>query len=433
VKEHAPPRRRVPAQIRRRRFFAVVAVVSVVGLLALAWPSGDEPAARARDGERRSERAVDAGDGGGTPIEAGIAAVIDGPYVAPPSWLAWISGGFEPSFRKASASLEGFRDTVVVAGDTLWLTASRDADGRVIDRPDPPYRIPIDAFAVDAGGYAPFVATAARDTLVAALRDGDAVLGASSAALRRIDVGGTLSFGGDEIRVGAIVPDDAVGWSEMLVSRSVGSGLGISHDRYLLATTANTSLTEDAFRERVAELLSDGTPIRVDAPGSTPYVRVASGVRPAVVMKQVFGEFSATVRSDGVYLDLDPAWVDRNIVTRSVPLLGSVTCHRKLFPPMIAALEDLEAQGLGYLVEVYSGCWVARTVARSPTAPPSYHSYGAAIDINAPSNPYGEPPNQDPRLVEAFEAQGFNWGGDFLIPDGHHFEYWGEPGDQAPR
>jgi hypothetical protein len=150
-------------------------------------------------------------------------------------------------------------------------------------------------------------------------------------------------------------------------------------------------------------------------------------------MKQVFGEFSATVRSDGVFLDLDPRWVDEHIVTRTVPLLGSVTCHRKLFPPMAAALEDLEAQGLGHLVEVYSGCWVARTVARSPTAPPSFHSYGAAIDINAPTNPYGQPPNQDPRLVAAFEDQGFNWGGDFLIPDGHHFEYWGEPGDSPPR
>ena len=423
----------MPAHIRRRRTFAVVGLVALLGALTLSLSRGDEAPVGAGG---PSDGATDTGGSDGDTHGEGDTAPggdTEAPYVAPPAWLAWVSGGFEQSFRAEARSLRGFDRTVVVAGDTLWLTGSRAPDGTVLDRPRVPYRIPIDAFAVDAGDYAPFVGPTVRDTLVRALRGGDAVVGASSAGLRGIDVGGTLSFGDVEVRVGAIVPDDAVGWSEMLVSRPVGASLGISHDRHLLGLAGDPSLTEDAFRARVAELLPDGTPIRVDAPGSTPYVRVASGVRPAVVMKQVFGEFSASVRSDGVFLDLDPRWVDRNIVTRTVPLLGSVTCHRKLFPPLIAALADLVAEGLGELAEVYSGCWVARTVARSTTAPPSYHSYGAAIDINAPSNPYGEPPDQDPRLVEAFEAQGFNWGGDFLIPDGHHFEYWGAPGDRPPR
>jgi hypothetical protein len=30
-------------------------------------------------------------------------------------------------------------------------------------------------------------------------------------------------------------------------------------------------------------------------------------------------------------------------------------------------------------------------------------------------------------VVRIFERWGFNWGGDFLIPDGHHFEYWKTP------
>ena len=35
------------------------------------------------------------------------------------------------------------------------------------------------------------------------------------------------------VRVGAIVPDDAVGWAEMLVNRDVGHRLGIAHERLL--------------------------------------------------------------------------------------------------------------------------------------------------------------------------------------------------------
>src|SRR4249919_2164313 len=90
---------------------------------------------------------------------------------------------------------------------------------------------------------------------------------------------------------------------------------------------------------------------------------------------------------------------------------------------LTASLNDVEDAGLGSLIHTYSGCYASRTVARSPTAPPSQHAYGAAIDINAPENPYGATPTMDPRIVQIFERHGFLWGGDFLIPDGMHFEY----------
>lgn len=263
-------------------------------------------------------------------------------------------------------------------------------------------------------------------SIVDALSTGKAVLGESSASLRQLGEGGTLTFGGHTVEVGAVVPDELVGWSEVLVSRSVGAGLGIEHERYLLALTARP-FTERSFSALLASRLPAGTPVRVDAPGTTPYVRVASGVRPVIVMKQAFGEFSAYPRSDDpAYLNMDPAWVKQHIDTRTVPLLGEVTCNVDLFPQLVGALTEMQERGLGGLVHVYSGCYVGRTVARSTTAPPSYHAYGAAIDINAPENPYGVPPtNMDPRMVDIFERWGFNWGGDFLIPDGHHFEYWG--------
>jgi hypothetical protein len=156
-------------------------------------------------------------------------------------------------------------------------------------------------------------------------------------------------------------------------------------------------------------------------------VRVASGVRPPIVLKGFFGEFAAAPRSGSAYFTIQPRWVDRNIVTTEVPLLGTITCHRKLIPMVRAALYEIVERGLGREIKVYSGCWASRTIARSPTAPPSYHAYGAAIDINAPQNPYGSKPTMNREIVRIFESHGFNWGGDFLIPDGHHFEFWRLP------
>jgi hypothetical protein len=320
-----------------------------------------------------------------------------------------------------------FGEVVVVAGDTLWLGRTERPGGRVVHDPPEPYAFPIDAFAVQPQDYAPFVGANTRAEIVQALRNGRAVLGEHSARLRQLGPGGKLIFRTGSVRVGAIVPDDAVGWAEVLVNREVGHRLGIAHERYLLAQPPDP-LTRQAMK-RVLDPLVGDNPIRVDLPGGTRYVRVASGVRPPIVVKEFFGEFAATPQSNPAWLTIQPSWVERNIVTTEVPLLGTVRCHRKLIPMVRAALYEIVERGFGSEIKVYSGCWASRTVARSPTAPPSYHAYGAAIDINAPQNPYGTKPTMDRRIVRIFESHGFNWGGDFLIPDGHHFEFWRYPVD----
>jgi hypothetical protein len=353
------------------------------------------------------------------------------PPEMPPAWLAWIAGSLPESFARAAAREPALGTTVVVAGDTRWMTETRDDDGHLVDRPRPPFRVPVDAFAVSPGAYAPFLPEEVRADLTAVLREGDAIIGESSAALRRIGPGGTMSFGPVDVAVGAVVPDDQVGWAEMLVPRDVGARLGIVHERYLLALP-DRPMTERRFAGTMSRLLP-GTDVKTVPPGTTPFVRIASGVNPPVVTKTIFGEFSAYPQpGNEAFLTIDPAWVHANIRSRAVPLLGRVTCHRLLLGPLTTAMEEVRSEGLGSLIHVYSGCWAARTVQRSPTAPPSQHAYGAAIDINAPQSPFGAPPNFDPRVVAILESYGFNWGGDFLIPDGHHFEWWGDrplPGD----
>jgi hypothetical protein len=394
-----------PQQIALRRRFAAFAIALYVVVVAgfLLWPSQDA-----------------------SPVRSDLGGDTSTPYSGPDNYLAWVPGGFDdPAFRRKMERLAGLDEAVVVAGDTLWLLRTEDAEGRVIDEPASPFAFPIDAFAVDAEDYAPFVGASVREEIVRTLRAGRAVLGEHSAMLRGLDPGGTLVFRNGSVRVGAVVPDDAVGWSEVLLNREVGRRLGIAHERYLLAQPSE-SLTRPVWKGKLLPFVGED-PLRVDVAGATTYVRVASGVKPPILIKQRFGEFAATPQADPAYLTIDPAWVERNIVTTDVPLLGTVTCHRKLVPMVRGALYEIAASGLASEIEVYSGCWASRTIARSPTAPPSYHAYGAAIDINAPQNPYGAKPTMNREIVRIFESWGFNWGGDFLIPDGHHFEFWRVP------
>jgi D-alanyl-D-alanine carboxypeptidase-like protein len=321
----------------------------------------------------------------------------------------------------------GIASSVVVAGDTLWMTQSWDANGSVVTHPTPPYRVPIDAFAVDPGAYAGFLPEAYRSEVTDALRAGKAVLGRTSADIRQLGVGGRLAFAGGTVTVGAVVPDDVASWSEVLVSRAEGQRLGIVDDRYLLATT--TGEPNDArFLSMIRPLLPGDVPVRVAAPGEVQYVRVASGSAPPVVVKSVFGEFAAAPDpTDPSSIRIDPAWISSHLATRTVPLLGTETCNVAFFPALIGAMNQLQREGLASLVQSNAGCYNPKLLAATPTAPPSFHAYGAAIDINAPQNVFGTTPHQDPRLVHVMERWGFNWGGNFLVPDGMHFEYLSPP------
>ncbi len=412
--------------LRRWAFLAVVAALGIAAVaLTLSGPPGASVpvAAGASDGPAHVGAPAVGAAGGIAAPEAPAPAAPE----PPPYFLAWTPGGLPLDFRARVRTVRGLESTVVVAGDSRWLTRSLDAGGDVIDRPDPPFAIPIDAFAVNPVEVAPFLPARVRGEVVDALARGQGVLGTRSAVVRRLGVGGTLEFGDTSVRVGAVVPEELIGWSELLVSRDVGTHLGIVDDRYLWAFPEGKPGL-DAFESMVRPLLPANEPMRVELPGGSPYMRVASGVNPPVVLKQAFGEFAAAPdpTNPGSFR-IDPAWSDANLVSRAVPLLGRLTCHRGFMEDLVRAMHRVERAGLGAMIHSTAGCFNSRTVARSPTNPPSFHAYGAAVDINAPENAFGAVPTMDRRIVAIFEDLGFNWGGDFLIPDGMHFEYGGGP------
>ncbi len=120
----------------------------------------------------------------------------------------------------------------------------------------------------------------------------------------------------------------------------------------------------------------------------------------------------------------DPAWVSANIVDATVPILGTVRCHRIMIPRLTGALQAIADAGLANLIRTgdYGGCYVPRFIDRDPGGSLSNHAFGLAIDLNVSTNRLGTRGDMDPRIVEIFRKWGFAWGGYWSRPDPMHFE-----------
>ncbi len=357
----------------------------------------------------------------------GLAAPTTRPE-PPQTFLAWIPNGIPTGFATSAAGVAGVGRVTEVAEDNVWLARSWSADGTAVDRPRRPYAIPIDAAAVRPRSFAAFLPPADR-AVTAALAEGEGVLGATSASLRGLGPGAVLRFvDGTDVTIAAVLPDEQVGAAELLVSRATGTSIGVRLDRYLLLQPSDgTRLTSAMLLRRLRPLVpTSGTApkLQVRAPGETPYFRAGDAVLPPVLIKTLFGEFSALPqpRHPG-YLLIDPRWVRAHIITTAVPLLGRVTCNRGIVPQLRGAMRELVRRGWSDLIQTYHGCFAPRFVNRVPTAMISHHAWGIAFDINLAGNTFGAPPHQDPRLVRLLAQWGFEWGGSWIVPDGNHFEY----------
>jgi hypothetical protein len=317
----------------------------------------------------------------------------------------------------------------VVSG-IAWLTETTGALD--VRRPPRGYAYPIEVAAAALDRYAAFIPPGERP-LLADLRRGEGILGETAARIRGVAPGTTaaLSFrprwpgrrGVVRVPVAGIVPDASIGANEVMVSLPTAHRLGLRTQRYLLI-----ALTPGAVRtrlvERIRSLLPSDVPVRVRAPGETPYLRQGDAVLPQVRMKELFGEFAAKPEPGG-YLDIDPRWISQHISVATLPLLGRVRCNRAILPQLRGALSEIESAGLGQLLNArqFGGCFSPRFTNRIPNAGLSHHAWGTAVDVNVAANPFGHPPTQDARVVAIFARWGFTWGGRFLIPDGMHFDF----------
>lgn len=247
------------------------------------------------------------------------------------------------------------------------------------------------------------------------------------AAAKRLGLEGAteVKISGTSFRVGALADNGTPNVVDVLVQNGAERQLDLGAPRMAVVGARSGVTIQKLGRDLRAAakgirlrrlVLSDTAPATQTSEGDAPEpVGYISG--------GVVGQMRFQILPNG-FIRPDPSWVTANIVTASVPILGSVRCHRLLIPRLQAALEAVQRSGLSHLIRPndYGGCYVPRFIDRDPTKPLSLHAFGLAVDLNVSTNGLGSRGDLDPRVVQAFERVGFIWGGRWARPDPMHFE-----------
>jgi hypothetical protein len=398
----------------------VLALVAAVGIAAAACTSGGDVTADVPSTPDRSEPAVTAAP---TPTET---------TPAPSTIVMWARGGLPADVATRAADLPGVLSAEHVRSDTLPLVGSRDADGAPVEDLAPGWMIPVDVMAIDPDVTAGTLPPGPTRDAVAALRPGEVLLPQSSAEQRDLDVGGQIDLSERPgLVVAGVVEDDVLGRDEVIVHVADADAVGLDEDgslRILHDGSGGRALADD-----LEALAPADTAVRVVGTTSDEPARRTPLVLGLPEVKARFGEFSFRDDDADREIRVEPAWIEEHIVLADVPILGTVRCHRAIVEDLRAALQDVVDAGLASDIDPddYGGCYHARRIG-SHTTSLSRHSWGIAIDINVDfSEPGGGPPPSPP-VVEAFADHGFRWGGHFLSPDNHHFEWVGDTAGELP-
>lgn len=335
--------------------------------------------------------------------------------------LAWSPGGIPSGTEGALERLPSVIGATTVRAGLDWIESSKTTDGTLLDRPRGAAAIPFEVAIIEPSEYADYVAPSEREAILA-LEPGHAVLAQTEAELRGAGAGLRINMRGGRVVVTDVVSDSTTQGYEALLAGRVPRTWERT-DRFVLIRVKHRS-AQKAVSSLIRSRLEPGRVLRIRAQGETPFLRYGDAVLPQLLVKATFGEFAAEPHADGS-ITTESAWRGKNIVNRSIPILGEVTCHRGLFPQLETAMEQATDAGLAFTIDPgdFGGCYGPRFIDSNPGGRLSHHSWGIAIDFNVEQNRPGTPPDLDRRFVRIMEASGFTWGGRWLIPDGMHFEW----------
>jgi hypothetical protein len=339
------------------------------------------------------------------------------PPVTPvtPALQAVSTSGFTPEQAQAVRGVPG---VTAVARVTIGLITAEVGGGAR----------QLSVAAVDPTEFRPLAPAPSADASFVwqGLNRGDIFLAHEEQPVLGVNLGADLPLkgpkGSESPRIGGLAANGVPNIAGGLISSLKAKGLGLPAPTMLLIGITN-GVSLDNVSARITQLLPQ---IQVHPLVNLVEHALISG--PAAA--KLLGSFTYKPNPDGSVTE-DPTWVRNNIVTRTVPILGPVTCNKLMIPQLTGAMTEIQQQGLAGLIDVTEyrlhpgNCYQARFVDSDPSRGLSYHAWGIAIDINRLANPEYGASHQDPRVIAAFEHWGFRWGGLWSPPDPMHFELAG--------
>ena len=148
-----------------------------------------------------------------------------------------------------------------------------------------------------------------------------------------------------------------------------------------------------------------------------------------------FGKFFYRDTPGRVEIEIDPDWIEDNLVPVAIPGFGTARCHRLALPNFTQAFNLIVSNRLQGLIHKFDGLWVPRyqrdKLGRRIDKL-SNHSWGTAIDLNYDYpkgfNTQGSRAKASPAnktlWKRAFSRAGFKWGNGFAgsRKDPPHYE-----------
>ena len=279
----------------------------------------------------------------------------------------------------------------------------------------------INVAAVDPATYRNFALAASAETQAVWDRVAGGELAIDPKLRKKVpaDKDGYLRLGSDksapEVHVGAFAPQ--IPQVDAVVNRSWIKTLHMKDGNGLIINTGGTS--PQSLRREIQKIAGKKASVQILGPDLDTTVTQTAFLVGSIA--QAVGTFNYTVLGGG-HIAPEQSWVAAHIATEQVPILGSVTCNKLIFPQLTAALNDIISRGLADKIHPgeYAGCYYPRFIAGTTSL--SNHSFGLALDLNTPGNQRGTVGEMDRDVVAIFKKWGFAWGGDWHYTDPMHFE-----------